>query len=199
MFHARSFTAGLLTQLVFWCGQASFFLVLALYLQQGRGLTALDAGLVFTIMAIAYVATSAQAPVLVMRFGRRLLAIGALALASGHGLLLAAVANIGVRGSIVELAPGLVLIGAGMGLLLVPLTTTILSSVDTRHTGGASGAVTTMQNVGGALGVAITGVIFFGALHGGYAHALELSLAELAALLLGVAVLTRLLPATPRP
>jgi EmrB/QacA subfamily drug resistance transporter len=198
MFQARSFTAGLLTQLAFWCGQASFFLVLALYLQQGRGLSALDAGLVFTIMAVAYVAASAQAPALVMRYGRRLLAIGALVLASGHGLLLAAVAHIGVGGSIVELVPGLVLIGAGMGLVLVPLTTTILSSVDTRYAGAASGAVTTMQNVGGALGVAITGVIFFGALHGGYAHALELSLAELVALLLGVAVLTRLLPSTPR-
>jgi EmrB/QacA subfamily drug resistance transporter len=198
MFRSRSFTAGLLTQLVFWCGQASFFLVLALYRQQGRGLSALDAGLVFTIMAVAYVAASAQAPALVMRYGRRLLAIGALVLASGHGLLLAAVAHIGVGGSIVQLFPGLVLIGAGMGLLLVPLTTTILSSVDTQHVGSASGAVTTMQNVGGALGVAITGVIFFGALHGGYARALELSLAELGALLLGVAVLTRLLPATPR-
>jgi EmrB/QacA subfamily drug resistance transporter len=198
MFRARSFSAGLLTQLVFWCGQASFFLVLALYLQQGRGLGALDAGLVFTIMAIAYVAASAQAPALVLRFGRRLLTIGALVLASGHGLLLAAVAHVGVGGSIVPLVPGLVVIGAGMGLLLVPLTTTILSSVDTRHAGGASGAVTTVQNVGGALGVAITGVVFFGALHGGYAHALELSLGELGALLLAVAALTRLLPATPR-
>ena len=198
MFRARSFSAGLLTQLVFWCGQASFFLVLALYLQQGRGLGALDAGLVFTTMAIAYVAASAQAPALVLRFGRRLLTIGALVLASGHGLLLAAVAHVGVGGSIVPLVPGLVVIGAGMGLLLVPLTTTILSSVDTRHAGGASGAVTTVQNVGGALGVAITGVVFFGALHGGYAHALELSLGELGALLLAVAALTRLLPATPR-
>ena len=198
MFRDRSFTAGLMTQLAFWCGQASFFLVLALYLQQGRGLSALDAGLVFTIMAVAYVAASAQAPALLMRYGRRLLTIGALVLASGHGLLLAAVAHIGVGGSIVELMPGLALIGAGMGLVLVPLTTTILSSVDTRYAGGASGAVTTVQNVGGALGVAITGVIFFGALHGGYAHALELSLAELGALLLGVAALTRLLPATPR-
>jgi MFS family permease len=198
MFRARTFTAGLATQLAFWCGQASFFLVLALYLQQGRGLTALDAGLVFTIMAVAYVAASAQAPALVMRFGRRLLAIGALVLAGGHGLLLAAVANIGVGGSVVQLFPGLVLIGAGMGLLLVPLTTTILSGVDTQHAGSASGAMTTVQNVGGALGVAITGVIFFGALHGGYAHALEMSLIELAALLLGVAALTRLLPAKPR-
>jgi hypothetical protein len=54
--------------------------------------------------------------------------------------------------------------------------------------------LSTMQNVGNALGVAVTGVIFFGALHGGYAHAFELAVAELAVLLGGVAVLTRLLP-----
>jgi hypothetical protein len=58
--------------------------------------------------------------------------------------------------------------------------------------------MTTMQNVGAALGVAVTGVIFFGALHGGYAHALELSLAQLAGLLVAVAALTRLLPAAER-
>lgn len=45
------------------------------------------------------------------------------------------------------------------------------------------------------LGVAITGAIFCGALGGGYAHAFELSLAQLAALLLAVAMLTRRLPA----
>src|SRR5262249_4109882 len=38
MFRPRALTTGLLTQLAFWCGQASFFLVLALYLQQGLGL-----------------------------------------------------------------------------------------------------------------------------------------------------------------
>jgi hypothetical protein len=54
--------------------------------------------------------------------------------------------------------------------------------------------LTTMQNVGNALGVAITGVIFFGALHGGYAHAFELAVGELARLLACVAALTRLLP-----
>src|SRR5947209_11336396 len=44
LFRERSFSAGLLTQLCFWTGQASFFVVLALYLQQGRGLHALAAG-----------------------------------------------------------------------------------------------------------------------------------------------------------
>jgi predicted MFS family arabinose efflux permease len=88
LFQRRSVSAGLVTQLALWCGQASFFLVLALYLQQRRGMSALHAGLVFTILAVAYVATSAQAPALNERYGRRLLAIGALVLAVGHGLLL---------------------------------------------------------------------------------------------------------------
>ena len=198
LFRDRAFTAGLLTQLVFWCGQASFFLVLALYLQHGRGLSALHSGLVFTILAVAYVAASARAPGLTARHGRRVLGAGALVLAAGHGLLLAAVADVGIGGSIASLVPGLLLIGAGMGLLIVPLTTIIMSSMDPERAGAASGALATMQNLGGALGVATTGAIFFGALHGGYAHAFELCLAQLAVLLLGVALLSRLLPARER-
>jgi hypothetical protein len=54
--------------------------------------------------------------------------------------------------------------------------------------------MTTVQNVGNALGVAVTGVIFFGALHSGYATAFELAVGQLAVLLVGVAALSRLLP-----
>jgi hypothetical protein len=46
--------------------------------------------------------------------------------------------------------------------------------------------------------VAVTGVIFFGALHAGYARAFELAVGELALLLIGVGALTRLLPAARR-
>src|SRR5436305_1073524 len=49
----RTFSAGLLTQLCLAGAQASFFVYLALYLQQGRGLDPLEAGLVFTILAVA--------------------------------------------------------------------------------------------------------------------------------------------------
>ena len=86
--------------------QASFFLVLALYLQQGRGLDALQAGLVFTILAAAYLVASAYAPGLTPRLGRRLPAIGGLVLAAGHGLLALSVADIGVGGSVALLVPG---------------------------------------------------------------------------------------------
>jgi MFS family permease len=194
LFRHRSFSAGLLTQLCFWAGQASFFVVLALYLQNGRGLHPLPAGLVFTILAAAYVAASMRAPALTARHGRGVIAFGALVLACGHALLLAAVADIGVSGSLLVLVPGLVLVGAGMGLVLAPLASTILHSLEPERAGAASGMLTTMQNVGNAIGVAVTGVIFFGALHSGYARAFELAAGELAVLLVGVAALTRQLP-----
>ena len=194
LFAQRSFSAGLLTQFTFWGGQASFFLVLALYLQAGRGLSAMTAGLVFTILAASYLVASMASEGLLQRFGPRVLAVGALTLATGHGLLLAAVAEVGVGGSIAPLVPGLLVIGAGMGLVIAPLTTTILSGVDPQRAGAASGMLATTQNVGNALGVAVTGVIFFGALHGGYGHALQLSLAQLALLLVAAAALARLLP-----
>jgi EmrB/QacA subfamily drug resistance transporter len=194
LFRHRSFSAGLVTQLCFWAGQASFFVVLALYLQNGRGLEPLPAGLVFTILAAAYVAASMRAPALTARHGRRVIGAGALVLACGHVLLLSAVADIGVGGDLFVLVPGLVLVGAGMGLVLAPLASTIMQSLEPERAGAASGMLTTMQNVGNAIGVAVTGVIFFGALHSGYATAFELAAAELAVLLVGVAVLSRLLP-----
>ena len=194
LFRDRAFSAGLVTQLCFWAGQASFFVVLALYLQSGRGLHPLPAGLVFTILAAAYVAASMRAPALSARYGRTVIAVGALVLACGHALLLGAVADIGVGGTLLALVPGLLLVGAGMGLVLAPLASTILQSLEPERAGAASGMLTTMQNIGNAVGVAVTGVIFFGALHSGYAIAFELAVGQLAVLLVGVAVLTRLLP-----
>jgi len=193
LFAERSFSAGLLVQLGFWSGQASFFVVLALYLQQGRGLHPLQAGLVFTILAAAYVIASMVAPGLALRHGHRVICAGALVLACGHGLLFVAVTRIGVTGSVAALVPGLLLVGTGMGLVLAPLATTILETIDPRRAGAASGMLTTVQNVGNAVGAAGTGVLFFGALRTGYAHAFELAVVELGLLLVVVAALTRLL------
>ena len=194
LFRERSFSAGLLTQLCFWGGQASFFVVLALYLQQGRGLRPLSAGLVFTILAVAYLGGSIAAPALAGRHGRYVIITGALVLAGGHALLLGAVADIGVRGSVAALVPGLLLVGSGMGLVLAPLASTILQALQPERAGAASAMLTTFQNVGNALGVAITGILFFGALHHGYAHAFEVAVAQLGLLLIGVAAVARLLP-----
>jgi EmrB/QacA subfamily drug resistance transporter len=195
LFRERAFTTGLITQLTFWCGQASFFLVFALYLQQGHGLDPLHAGLVFTVLAAAYLVTSLQAPALTLRHGRRLIRVGALTLAAGHALLVGAALLIGSSGPLVLLGPGLVLVGAGMGLCITPLVSTILGHMSPVRAGAVSGLLSTMQQLGNALGVAVTGVLFFGAVANGYALAFEISVAQLGVLLVVVAWLTRLLPA----
>ena len=104
LFRDKSLSAGLVTQLGLWCGQASFFLVLGLYLQQGKGLDALQAGLVFTILAAAYLVASVRAPALTQRFGRTLIGAGALTLAAGHLLLLAGGVGHGRQG--IDRRPG---------------------------------------------------------------------------------------------
>ena len=196
LFRVRAFSAGLLAQLTFWSGQASFFLVLALYLQQGRGLDALPPGSCSRSSRSRTCLPRSGPPRSSAAMAGGVLGAGALVLASGHGLLLAAVADVGVGGSVAILAPGLALVGAGMGLVLGPLTTTIMSGLDPERAGAASGTLAATQNVGNAIGVALIGVIFFGALHGGVAHAFRLSAAALAVLLIAVAALTRLLPAS---
>jgi EmrB/QacA subfamily drug resistance transporter len=191
-FRERSFGVGLLTQLGFWTGQASYFLVLALYLQFGRGLSALESGLVFSILALAYLIASIEAPVLVRRFGRSVIVAGAVSLAAGHVAVLLAVMD--GHGSTLAMTPGLLLAGAGMGLCLAPITTIVLTRVEPTRAGVVGGLLSTTQQVGNAIGVAVIGVVFFNGLAHGYAHAFELSTAVLAALLVAVAASARSLP-----
>jgi EmrB/QacA subfamily drug resistance transporter len=194
LFEQRGFSAGLATQMFLAVAQASFFVFLAFYLQDGRGLGPLEAGLVFTILAVAYVVTSGPAPGLTARYGRTVVAAGGVALTAGLALMAVAVAEIGTEGSIAVLVPGLLLVGAGIGLCFTPLTSTVLASVDPARAGSASGAMSTTQQVGYALGVAITGVIFFGATDGGIGHAFELSLIQMAVVSAGIVAMARMLP-----
>ena len=198
LFRERAFSAGLATQLFLACAQASFFVYLALYLQLGRGLGPLEAGLVFTIIAVAYVAASGPAPQLAQRYGRTVVAIGGASLALGLALLALAVSEVGTGGSVLALAPGLALAGAGIGLCFTPLTATVLANVDPARAGSASGALSTTQQIGFALGVAVTGVIYFGAAGDGIGHAFEVSLIQLAIVAAGIVVASRLLPAPER-
>jgi MFS family permease len=191
VFAAWPLRAGLITQTAFWCQQAACYLVLGLYLQQGRGLSALAAGGVFTFLAAGYLITSFQAPALTVRFGRQVIAAGAVLAAAGDVALYLAT---GHGGSVAWLFPGLVLLGAGQGLCITPLTTTVLSHADPATAGSVSGALSTAQQVGNSIGVAVTGLLFFGALSHGYGLAFERSVLQMGALLLVVAALTRLMP-----
>jgi predicted MFS family arabinose efflux permease len=96
--------------------------------------------------------------------------------------------------------PGLLLLGAGQGLCLTPLTATVLSQASPDTAGSVSGALSTAQQVGNAIGVAVTGVVFYGLAGPGMRIAFSWSVAQMGALLLAVAALTITLPRRePRP
>ena len=103
-------------------------------------------------------------------------------LAAGHALLALSVADIGVGGSIALLVPGHAARGRRHGPRHHAADLDrARQPASPQHAGAAAGALSTMQQVGNALGVAVTGVIFFGALDGGFGHAFEVSLIQLAA------------------
>jgi hypothetical protein len=63
-----------------------------------------------------------------------------------------------------ELIPGLLLVGAGMALIMAPIFAVVLTDVDPKHAGSASGVLSAVQQLGGAIGIALIGVVFFGQL-----------------------------------
>jgi len=202
LFGERAFTVGILAILVFYAGVASFFLVLALYLQQGRGLDALASGVVFTPEGIGFLMTSMSARWLTRRLGWQALAVGALVLAVGFALLRAIVTHVGVTGHADVLAPALFLVGVGMGMVIAPLFSVVLAGIAPRHAGAAAGLLTAASQVANALGVAIIGIIFYGVLgrssgRDAYPNAFDASLIYLTALAVAVAVLIQLLPRDP--
>jgi EmrB/QacA subfamily drug resistance transporter len=197
LFRERAFTAGLLAQVTFWMGQASFFLVLALYLQQGRGLSPLRSGVVFIAIGAGYLLTSSTAHHLARLLGRQVITVGALIMVAGLVLLrLAAGSGVG------WLVPGLLIDGLGMGMVLAPLAVVVLARVTPEHIGSASGLLSTVQQIGNALGVAIIGIVFYGAASGhGLADAIpgafRDSLIYLVIVELVLAAIVQLLPRDP--
>lgn len=199
LFRERAFSVGIVTVLVYYSGMASFFLIFALYLQQGRGLDALHAGLVLVPQGIGFMAASIMAGRLAVRLGRQVLAVGGGLLAIGVALLAATVEHIGVTGNTLELVPALVLGGAGMGLVMAPLASVVLAGVVPQHVGAASGVLSTALQVGNSIGVALIGVVFYGALDAGvgadrFQHAYVLSSEFLLILALAVVALVQALP-----
>jgi EmrB/QacA subfamily drug resistance transporter len=194
LFRERAFSAGMLTTLTFFAGMASFFLVLALYLQLGRGMGALESGEIFSLLGIGFLATSMASQSLAAKYGRQTLAIGALVVAVGLVLF-----RISADASTLALLPAFVVDGAGIGLVMAPLTATVLSGLTPQHAGSAAGVLSSVQQVGNALGVAIIGIVFYnaaGSAAGGAAivHAFEVSIPYLVGLAVAVAALVQLLP-----
>ncbi|MFM0231458.1 MFS transporter, partial [Paraburkholderia sediminicola] len=132
----------------------AWFFISALYLQRVLGYRPLQVGLAFLpanlIMAFFSLGLSARA---VMRFGLRLpLVVGLLVAAIGLALF----ARAPVNGSFVlDVLPGMILLGFGAGIAFNPLLLAAMSDVDPSDSGLASGIVNTSFMMGGALGLAV--------------------------------------------
>jgi hypothetical protein len=164
LFGERAFVSGLLLNVVFFSGVAAFFLTFSLFLQIGLGFTALHSGLTTVPFSVGTAIASALSVRLAPRLGRAILSLGCLLLVVGMLGVIATVSRYGEAIHSWQLLPALVVCGLGLGLVIPPLLNVILAGISGRNAGSASGVLSTTQQVGGALGVAIIGVIFFGLL-----------------------------------
>ncbi|MGW0814790.1 MFS transporter [Streptomyces viridiviolaceus] len=161
-FRLPAFSVGVLVQLLFSVGMQGFFLVFAIWLQAGQGYTPMQAGLVTVAFSAGGFLTAPAADALAVRHGRLVPGAGALMLAAGFGWVWSAVAgSADAHTGAWPLVPGLVVAGAGLGFLVVPLVNVVLSAVPGELAGGASGIFSTAQQFGGALGAAVVGTVFF--------------------------------------
>jgi EmrB/QacA subfamily drug resistance transporter len=204
LFRERAFSVGLLTMLAWTSAMASFFLVLALYLQDGKGMSALESGLIFLALGSSFFASSSIAPKLAIKMGRQLLAVGSIVVATGYLVLALTATDLGTSGAVAWLVPGLLVTGWGMGMVFAPLPATILSGITPHNAAAASGVLITVQEVGNALGVALIGIVFFTALGhsggsvSGYPHAFSYGMILLAGFTILVALLVQALPKAPQ-
>ncbi|MFF4122184.1 MFS transporter [Microbispora rosea] len=196
LFRSRSFVTGLATVLAVYGGMASFMLVIALYVQDGLRYSPLRAGMVFLPMGVAFFATSINAAKFIRRLGRRTLTAGAILIVAGEVCLalITRDAGAGVNLPLYEVLTAVA--GAGIGMVGAPLLSQVLLGVEPEYAGSASGVLSTVQQMAGALGVAIMGIVFFGTLDGasvspaGYGRAFAASLVYLIALAALASVVT---------
>ena len=164
LFRDPTFRAGVVLSGVFFLGIAPFFFAFSLYLQVGLGFTPLHSGLTTLPFAIGSAVASARSDGITKRLGAPVLGLGSGLLAIAMLALIGLLRLIGPDLRSWQVAPALLLAGIGLGLFIAPLSNLVLAGVSGRETGSASGLLSTVQQVGGALGVALIGILLFGLL-----------------------------------
>lgn len=174
-----SFTFGTAVSTMYFLSFTGIWLSSTLYLQQGLGLSPLQAGLVLTPFSIAGAYSASLGGRLISRFGRPLVVVG---IAIGVVAMVALDILTGLVGypAIVFVSAGvLVVAGFGNGFVISPNQTLTLAEVPPRDAGSAAGALQTMQRLGAAIGVSANAAVFFVSLEesgGDYTHAFDMSL-----------------------
>jgi MFS family permease len=166
-----------------------------LWLQVGHHYSPLHTGLTLLAFSGGAILTAPQSGKLAETHGRRVLIAGAALLAAGTAMIAKSAWEGGHGVPASWTFGGLAVAGAGLGLLVVPLVNVVLAAVPVETAGGASGTFSTAQQVGGALGIAVIGTVFFGHTPGAHLNA-AFGVAQLVviAAYLGAGVLCALLP-----
>jgi len=165
LFGKLSFNIGLAVNLVFEAAMLGFFLTFGLFLQIGLGFSPIRAALTGLPTAIGIGLTMATlGQTVIPRLGRRALLLGCAVMAVGLTITTWMFHHYGLALHSWQLIPGLLIVGIGMGHIFASLYAAVLNGVDPSHAGAASGTLNAVQQVGGAIGIAVIGVIFFGQL-----------------------------------
>jgi EmrB/QacA subfamily drug resistance transporter len=154
VFAVRAFSAAAASVTVIFFALFGSLFVLTQYLQLVHGYSPLSAGVRALPFAIAMAAVSPVSTVLAGRLGSRVIIPAGIAL-MGAGLL--DLSTAGVHTSYPPLAIAVAIMGAGMGLVMAPASTTIMTTVPAHQAGAGSAVNDTIREVGGALGIAIVG------------------------------------------
>ena len=151
------FRYGLLTTMILSMGQLGLIFVMAVFLQDGRHLSAVDNGLWLLPIGVAIVLGSQCGGRLVHRVGATTVVRVGLSL-EVLGLVLVALV-ISPHVTFLSLLPGFLLFGTGIGFAVAQLTNVVLSDVPAERAGSASGANSTVRQIGSALGIAVVGTL----------------------------------------
>jgi len=157
MFGNRTANLGMGTQLIQWLTMQGTFFVLSVFLQEVRGYSAITTGLVLTPATAGILFASALAERFAKRHTQRwLIRVGFTVTAAGMALLLALVRK---DSPDIAAAPGLLLMGIGIGAMLTSSVNVVQSAFPERDQGDISGLSRSVSNLGSSLGVALAGSI----------------------------------------
>ena len=171
LLRSRQRIAGLVAMAAVYGGLlATFFLTVQLLSHQ-FGYSPLRSGVAFLPVPLGVFTMSRLAPRLVARIGPApLIAAGTASVFIAMGLLLGVDASTSYAAGVF---PSLLLMGLGMGASFMPITVLALNGVEPEHTGSASGLLQTMQQLGGAVGLAVVASVFAGRSAHGFDPALR--------------------------
>jgi EmrB/QacA subfamily drug resistance transporter len=162
LFNSRTRVGAYVARFLYLAAMIGFFYFGTQYLQGVLGFSAFEAGVAFFPMTIVNFAVAMAIPRLAARFGQVIpLVTGVILTLIGMAWLSQVTASSSYWG---DVAPPMLLIGAGQGLAFAPLTSAGIADVDAHDAGAASGLVNTFHQLGMALGL---GVLITASAHAG--------------------------------